>query len=317
MSTTITDCSPRSARVFSVSRGMSMTTIRPRLRRASSFEDFLPDRGMHDLLQPLQLVGVANTIDDTFGRSSSPSRPTISTPNTSTIASKHVSYRCAAARARSRRRRSRSHRARRASPGRCSYPNRCRRSVRRRTPRRGGSYDPRFISSTTASSVSEGGFGSSSSSSSSSSSEDSASSDATGFRLGRDLRLRLDLGFRDRLRLLRLCRLQELLLRQRRSRVVSYSCGASIVCLTDSEMRRRFGSMSRIFTLTGVADGDDLGRRFDVTVRELGDVDEPFESFADLDEGTERHELRDLALDDVTRQRGGGRRPPTGLPAST
>ena len=48
-----------------------------------------------------------------------------------------------------------------------------------------------------------------------------------------------------------------------------------------------------------VADGNDLGRRLDVTVRELRDVDEAFEPFADLDERAERHELGDLAVDDV------------------
>ena len=49
----------------------------------------------------------------------------------------------------------------------------------------------------------------------------------------------------------------------------------------------------------GVALGDDLARVLDVVVGELGDVHEPLDAREDLDEGAERDDLRDAALDDV------------------
>ena len=44
---------------------------------------------------------------------------------------------------------------------------------------------------------------------------------------------------------------------------------------------------------------DDLARVLDVVRRELGDVHEPLDPGEDLDEGAERDDLRDAALDDV------------------
>ena len=49
----------------------------------------------------------------------------------------------------------------------------------------------------------------------------------------------------------------------------------------------------------GVTLGDDLTRVLDVMRRELGDVNEAFDAGEDLDEGAERDDLRDAALDDV------------------
>src|SRR5215218_6079667 len=46
-----------------------------------------------------------------------------------------------------------------------------------------------------------------------------------------------------------------------------------------------------------VARRDDLARVLDVMRRELGDVDEALDAVEDLDEGTERHDLRDGALE--------------------
>src|SRR5918998_1800327 len=49
-----------------------------------------------------------------------------------------------------------------------------------------------------------------------------------------------------------------------------------------------------------VAGRDDLARVLDVVRRELGDVDEALDAVEDLDEGAERHDLRDRALELVT-----------------
>ena len=48
-----------------------------------------------------------------------------------------------------------------------------------------------------------------------------------------------------------------------------------------------------------LAGGDDLLGRLDVVDRHLGDVDETLDALADLDEGTERHELGDPAVDQL------------------
>src|SRR5512132_235219 len=48
-----------------------------------------------------------------------------------------------------------------------------------------------------------------------------------------------------------------------------------------------------------LAGGDDLLRRLDVVRGHLGDMDEPLDAFAHLDERTERHELGDLPVDEL------------------
>ena len=48
-----------------------------------------------------------------------------------------------------------------------------------------------------------------------------------------------------------------------------------------------------------IALGDDLARVLDMVLRELGDVDETFDTGQDLDEGAEGDHLRHAALDDV------------------
>ena len=67
----------------------------------------------------------------------------------------------------------------------------------------------------------------------------------------------------------------------------------------DSETRRRETSTSITFTRTDSPVDDHLLGRLDVLLGQLGDVHEALDPRGDADERSERHELGDLALDDL------------------
>src|SRR5699024_2719568 len=59
-----------------------------------------------------------------------------------------------------------------------------------------------------------------------------------------------------------------------------------------------------------VVDRDDLVRDLDVALGQLRDVDQALDALVDTHEGAERHELGDLARDDLTDRVGPGEVPP-------